>query len=344
MASNNYMSAKDLEVKTLLKYMTFAPTSKAESAAEQQAIGRFRYFQYIFKKNGSYLLTANLLFMLFALPIMAILLYLLTAVGMERFSYFIQGSENIPYFLSGAGVGISATNSLTEGQVNLLFGYRIMFLAIAACIPITFAGFAGVFHLAGKMVWEEKLLSKKDSYGNDIPLIAKEFFAGVKKYGKYTLIITAAIAAMVAGFSQLIINFIEHIMLDSATFWDYAGFILSILISGLALMSIVQLLPMLTMYRELNFLQNLKNAFLLGISVPLPTFFMVAILLLPLFLLFSGGLLVTLVLLALIMFGPGFYSLAWSVYADYNSEKIVQPIYQALTKKSKKKAKEKKKK
>lgn len=343
MASNNFRSAKDLEVKTLLKYMTFAPTSKSEAATSgDDSVGRFKYFTAIYKHNSSFIMTANLLFMLFAFPIIIILLYLLTFLGMEQFSYIIKGTKDIPYFMSGIGVGLSEVSSALEGQANMLFGYRVMFLALAACIPLTFAGCAGIFHLAGKMVWNEPMLSKKDTYGNNVPLIAKEFFVGVKKYSKFTLIITSIVAAMVAGFSSIIISFAEHNLLGTAGFWHYTGLIMAILVSIITLMTLVQLLPMLAMYRELNFLQNLKNAFLLGISMPVPTLFMVALLVAPMFLLFSKGMIVTLVLLALVMFGAGFYSLSWCVYTDYNSEKIVQPIYQALNKKSRRKEKKKK--
>jgi len=345
MADKEFKSARDLEVKTLLKYMTFAPASKSEQASTDYTVGRFKYFFAIFKKNNSFLLTANLFFALFALPIILIYSYLIMTIGMENFSYIIKGVSEKPFFMESIGIGISQASNLVAGQANLFFGYRIMFLAVAACIPLTFAGVAGVFHLATKMVWNEPMLSKKDTYGNDIPLIAKEFFAGVKKYGKYTLLITGVLAVLVAGFSQLIINFAEHSLAGSATAWDWIGMILSILSSILVAMTLVQLFPMLTMYRELSFLQNLKNAFLLGLSVPMPTLFMVMLLAGPIYLLFSGGQLFTMIIFAaFIIFGSGFFALAWSVYTDYNSEKIIQPIYVALNKKSKKKSKEKKKK
>ncbi len=344
--ANDYKSAKDLEVKTLLKYMTFAPSSKSEEASSDFTIGRFKYFSDVFKKNSSFLMTANLLFMLFALPIILIFLYLLMTLGMENFSYLLQKDMVAkPFFMEGIGIGISQVDSLIEGQVNLFLGYRILFLAIAACLPITFAGCAGIFHLANKMVWNEPMISKKDTYGNDVPLIAKEFFVGVKKYGKRTLLIMSVFAVLVAGFSQLVINFAEHSLTGTASALDWIGLIVSLILGVLVAMTLVQLIPLLIMYRELSFVQNLKNAFLLGISVPLPTLFMVALLLGPIIFLFSGtGLFVMLIFGAFVVFGAGFYALAWSIYTDYNSEKIIQPIYQALTKKSKKKAKDKKKK
>jgi len=345
MASNEYKSAKDLEVKTLLKYMTFAPISKSEQASTDYTIGRFKYFSAIFKKNNSYLLTGNLFFALFALPIILIFSFVVMSMGMENFSYLLKGVGDKPFLMEGIGIGLSQTSSLTAGQANLFFGYRILFLAIAACIPLTFVGFAGIFHLAVKMIWNEPMLAKKDSYGNDIPQVTKEFFIGVKKYSKYTLLILGVLAVLVAGFSQLIINFAEHNLMGTASAWDWIGLFVSIVASILTAMTLVQLLPLVIMYRELSFLQNLKNAFLLGLSVPIPTLFMVALLAGPMFLLFSGTQLFTmLIFAAFIIFGSGFYALAWSVYTDYNSEKIMQPIYMALNKKSKKKAREKKKK
>ena len=340
MANNN--NVKDLDVKTLLKYMTFTASSKDDATKVDYTIGRFKFFLDLFKKNNSMLMTVNLLFMIFAVPLILVIMYLFS-IGMERFSYIISSTE-VPYFMANIGFGVSESSNLIEGQINMLYGYRMLFYGIAATLPFTFAGFAGLFHITNKLVWNEPLMSKKDSYGNDVPQVLKEFFVGVKQYGLKMLIIVVSLSVMTLAFSHLILSFIESLLNQSAGVVDWLGLIVSIVVSLIALMTLIQLCPLLIMYREVKFVDNLKNAFLLSIAMPIPTLFMALITMIPLLLFQIGGVFLTVVLIALIMFGVGFYSLAWTVYADYNSEKIIKPIYKALNRKPKKKAKEGKKK
>ena len=344
MANNN---AKDLNIKTLLKYITFAEPSKSEEAKVDYNIGRFRFFFAKFKQYSSPLLTANMLFMLFALPLVLVVTYIFN-LGMERFSYIISGTE-LPYFMANIGIGMSQASDLVEGQVNLLYGYRVFFFAIAATLPFTFGGVAGIFHVVNKFIWGEPLLSKKDSYGNNVPLIFKEFFVGFKKYWLKMLLIMVSLSVIIMAFSHLILNFIEQNYYNNLSFVDWLGFIFAIISSLYIVMVLIQLIPMLVMYRDLKFVDVLKNAAILSIVMVVPTLFLAIISLLPLilvpyFLLQSSGGFMIIILIAIIMVGVGFFSMAWTVYADYNAEKIITPIFRALNKKGKKKQKGEKKK
>jgi uncharacterized membrane protein YesL len=328
----------------LLSKLTLAPEKRNEPSKGAYPAGRFKLCTDIIRSNLSNLSIINILTLIFALPLLAALIYF-SMIGAEGFSYLLNNTDT-PYLLSDFGIGLSHGSSLADVKAGMLMSYRVLFLAIAVCLPILGAGFAGLFYIVTKMVWGEGFICKKDKYGNDVPRIVLEYFRGVKLYWKQPVLIMAVFGVVVAGASNLIINFIEGLWLQNLNAGDYIGLTAALIVGLASVLILFNLLPMTVAY-DLPLLAKLKNATLITIVFFVPTLLIMMIACLPFVLLAGGPMLQMLAALVFCMIGLSYFSLISANYLGYNSEKILVPLYeatmQAERKKSSKKGKKSKK-
>ena len=81
--------------------------------------------------------------------------------GMENISYLLAKITEKPYFMGNIGIGLSSQQSITEAQIAILNVHRLHYLLIAATLPILAIGASGLFHVAMKLVWQDKFITKK---------------------------------------------------------------------------------------------------------------------------------------------------------------------------------------
>ena len=327
----------------LLSKLTLAPEKRNEPSKGAYPAGRFKLCMDILRSNLTNLSMINILTLIFAIPLFAALVYF-TMIGAEGFSYVLNETET-PYLLSGLGTGLSQGASLMHTKADMLMSYRVLFLAISVCLPLLGAGFAGILYVTTKLVWGEGFICKKDKYGNDVPRIVLEYFRGVKLFWKQNVLIMSVFAVIVAGVSNLVINFIEGVWLNNLNAGDYIGLIVAILIGIASAPVLFNLLPMTVAY-DFSLLNKLKNAAILSVAFFVPTMVIMIIACIPFFLLSGGAMLRMIAALVFCMIGFSFFSLIAANYLGYNSEKILVPLYQATQterKKSSKKAKKAKK-
>lgn len=328
---------------SLLSKLTFAPENRSADAPRPVIEGRFRYFFSLFKQKNNELMVANLFFLIFCLPLLVVLILPRVFGGMENISYLLAKITEKPYFMGNIGIGLSSQQSITEAQIAILNVHRLHYLLIAATLPILAIGASGLFHVAMKLVWQDKFITKKDSYGNNVPRISVEFFIGVKKYALQFVLIFLIFALIFAAVSCSVIFFIQNLWQNTAGAGLWILLIVALIFALFAAAMLVFMLPMLKMY-EIPLAAKLKNSVILIISTPLPVFFITAVSLLPFVLVsVSSGFIQLILIAALLIFGGGFYSLMWSNFVQYYADKIITPVYESQINKGQKKKKKNKK-
>ena len=328
----------------LLKSFALAPEARNEEKKEDYPGGRFKRFKDMFKACSQDLMMVNVLTILFALPIIAIVMFV-TILGAESFGYMLESIKETPYLMNGLGLGLSAGASIATTKVTMILSYRIMILGIALFIPVLGVGFAGAMYVCQKIVWGEKFLTKKDKRtGADVNRTVTEFFRGVKLYWKEMVLAFSIYAVFFAGGAELILEFVSALWGGYANAGHYFAVIIGAIILLLSSMIFVNLVPQVVSYdKTLKFAEKLKNAFLYTITFFVPCLFMTAFTFAPLALMFIGGMFTFIVIILCMSVGLSYMALVMANYGDYNSENVLQNLYvQAQVVETRKSKKEKK--
>lgn len=329
MANNQKNEKKVSEFKlALLKSFALAPEARNEEKKGEYRGGRFKRFKDMFKANSQDLMMANVLTILFALPIIAVVMFI-TILGAEKFGYMLESITETPYLMSGLGFGLSSGTAIASTKVLMLMSYRIMVLGIAVFLPVLGIGFAGLIYICQKIVWGEKFLTKKDKRtGADVNRTFTEYFRGIKLYWKEMVLTFTLFAVFFAGGAELILEFVGAIWGGYANVGHYFAVVIGAIILLLSSMVFVNLVPQVVSYdKNLKYAEKLKNAFLYTITFFLPGLFMTAFAFAPIALMFIGGFLTFIIIIICMSVGLSFMGLVMANYGDYNSENIVQVLY-----------------
>ncbi|MCL2631164.1 MAG: hypothetical protein FWD49_06585 [Firmicutes bacterium] len=307
----------------LLSNLTLAPEARVNEAVPATQ-GRFKRFGGLLKKNYSFFALTNLLSLLFLLPLLVGVAIILFS-GIEDFAYKLNGMDK-PYLLGGFGIGLSGGVSVQDIQVKMLWVYQIIFFIICGGLPIFGIGLAGALHVSKKFIWQENFITKKDKFGNNIPRITIEFFEGIKKYWKQTVLYTAVYSLFILGFSNLVILFIKNIWLNSANAGHYIGLIFGSIAFLIVTGIFINLLPLTVTY-DTRIRDKFKNASILALSFPVGTFMIAVLIATPFLITLAGTFGVVISAVFLVMVGISFYALAFVNYSDYLSENILVELY-----------------
>lgn len=325
----------------LLGKLTFAPEARGQEKSRPVIQGRFKYFWETFKANNNYLMTANLLLLLFSIPLLIVLVLPSVLGGMENISYMLAKAPALPYFMTDVGIGISEGEAIIIGTLGILKAYQLYFLAIACCLPFMSFGLAGIFHIGIKFIWQDGFVSKKDDYGNNVPKMGKEFFIGLKKYWLQFLIVMLVVSILFAGISNTFIYFLQQKLQNQVGAGEWLLVIFATIVGVFSVMTLIFMLPTIVMY-DLPFITKLKNSTILVLSMFVPSLFLAIVSVLPFILIgIASGFIKVLLVAVLLVFGGGFYSLMWSNFVQYHADKIITPVYEAQISKGKKKKKKK---
>lgn len=327
----------------MLKNLAFAAEARADGGTTPPVdTGRFRYFLATFRKNNGSLMLVNLLFLVTLLPLLAVFV-VLAVFGAEELSYRIHNVTELPYFLSGIGLGLGSSSSELAARVDMLSVYNWTFLFAGIAVLFTSVGFAGMMHVCVKFIWKDSFICKKDNYGNDVPKVVKEFFIGIKKYWWQMLIIALFLGILVGGVGNSFVYFLSKNLVGEAGAGEWILIIVASLVAVFGLIFCIYMLPMVVMY-DINFADKMKNAAILSLQMILQNIFVLAVIALPFILIgVTSGFVKILLTAVLLVFGAPFYCLMISNFVQYFAEKIITPVYQAQFAKSKKNKKKNKK-
>lgn len=328
----------------LLKSYALAPEARNEEKKDKYPGGRFKRFSDMFKANFQDLTMVNVFTLLFALPIIAIVMFIIL-LGAEKLGYMLEGVKETPYLMSGLGIGLSAGASIGASKVMMLMSYRIMVLGIAVFIPVLGLGFAGAMYVCQKIVWGERFLTKKDKRtGADVNRTITEYFRGVKTYWKEMLLTFSMFAVFFAGGAELILEFVSALWGGYAGVGHYFALVIGAIILLLSSMIFVNLVPQVVSYNKtLKYPEKLKNAGLYTATFFIPALFITAFAFLPVALMFIGGIFTFIIVIVFMTAGLSYMALVMANYGDYNSENVLQVLYaQAQVVENRKNKKEKK--
>lgn len=331
--------AKETNKVGLLQHLTFDKESRTDGGVSAPlGVGRIKYFWSTFTKRNSEMLLPGLLFLLTAIPLFGTYIFL-RIYGIEQLTYNLSNITDLPYFMSNIGIGISSSFSVISAKIDMLKVYQLFFLAVSVGIFIMSIGLSGILRIAAKFIWKDSFVSKKDSYGNNVPQTVKEFFIGLKKYLPQMLIWGTIAMLLVAGVSNAVIYFISCLWSGTAGAGAYILLIFACIVALIGAIFLLYLAPFIVMY-DMSFLDKMKDSIILTFKMFLPNFFILLTVAIPLILIaVSSDFINVLVVAVVIVFGANFYSLLTCNNLQYYSEKIITPVYTAQYAKNLKKKK-----
>lgn len=316
----------------LLSGLELAPEARYEEKKPPYPAGRFKRFFDTYKANSTHLMTANAMTIIFMLPLFALIIAI-SFIGVEKFAYMLADVDKIPYLMSGFGIGLSSGMAVNEAKVILLLAYRVIFLGVAVCLPILSFGVAGHAYVSTKLIWGERFVCKKDKKtGADVPRIVTEYFRGVKTYWKEMLITFSGYAVFFAGGTNLIIEFIAGVWSGGANVGQWFALFGGIIILFVSTMILLNLVPQVISYHKtLSYAAKLKNACIYSTAFFIPSLLMLVIIGAPFALFAINTMFVTIIIaVAFVMIGTTYVILATVNYGDYNSENVLQVLYEKL--------------
>ena len=256
----------------------------------------------IIKTQFNNLTKVNLLTMLFCLPLLFIVIFLIPS------SSTVAGSDY--NFVGNIGIGYPGyTDSIIQAEIEVLSAELFMYLLMIPALAIAGPGIAGLMRVLRNMVWGEPVSIRVD------------FWKGLKEdWKQYTLLTTLIgifLHAMVYNISS------QHIatLAGELTWVHTLGYVLSIIAIVLLVMMLIYLMPMITMYRN-KFFVHVKNSILLLIAMLPMTILMTAIVGVVI-LLTQLSVLGVYVSMLLFIFGFALLPLMWTTYVQYVMDKHI---------------------
>ncbi len=315
----------------LMERLSFYPEYRRDGGTTpplEEGLGRFKYFWSVGRRRNSSILIANLMFILFALPLVA-LIVTVTVAGVENIAYFLE-KMTAPYLMTNVGFGIS-DSAYTFADVSRYISnvYYIVFAIAGAAVFIMSIGLSGMMPLCMNFILGDTFFSKKDNYGNDVPRAIKEFFWGVKRYWWQFMIVGAMMLVLVAGIGNVFVYFISSFKLGEAGVGHWFMIIFAGIIALFGLMYLLHLMPTIVLY-DMPFKNKMKNSLVFTFQMFVQNLLIVAVFSVPFILLALTNTIVSAIVLAvLLVYGSKYYCLTMCNYEQYLSEKIIVPVYNA---------------
>lgn len=329
--------AKDRGTKLISK-IDFCPEYREDGEKTAPVeIGRFKYFGQIARKRNASLLTANLMFLLFLIPVLAIFVLLEVFGGVENIAYKLSGTSNAPYLLSGIGFGMSnAEISTLDIRLQMLNVYYIIFAAIGLAAFVMCMGYGGMTHLSAKFIMNDVFIAKKDNYGNLVPRAIKEYFKGVKRTAGPMAIVGGIMLVLFAGIGNIFVWFVGEFWKNNAGAGHWILVIFAGIIALFTLMFLVHFIPAIVVF-DAPLKSKAKNSIILAIRYFLPTLAVVIVFAVPFVLSSTINLYISVIILAvLLVYGSKWTSLILCNYEQYIAEKLITPVYNGMSGKGKK--------
>ncbi len=280
-----------------------------EYARSTLPTNRWQLFWDIFKGNFGKIVKANLLTLIFFVPLIAVIV----------FSLLFNESMGITYpFGASMGIGYPAVPS-TQGLSEYLTMQNDVVLAIGLLIGgvIAAVGLSGGMYVIRNMVWTEGVF------------VANDFWRGVKLNFKnalqtvlfFTLVFVLCKSAIDVGNFTLATgakSTFQEVVLKISQYLSY-GFIVIAIMMSLWMIS-------LGVNYKMSFLILLKNSVVLSIGTLPQTVFFGVIALLPVLLLMLGIQIITVIAVMIILFfGLAYALLVWLDFSQWVFDKYVNP-------------------
>ncbi|HOO22798.1 MAG TPA: hypothetical protein PKY53_03860 [Clostridia bacterium] len=334
--------AKENKKPGLLVHLTFDKEARSDGHVSPPVeSGRIKFFFAMLTKHNSDLILPGLLFLVTALPLFGVYIFL-RVYGAEKLLYDLLKITELPYLMTNIGIGISSGADVFSLKTDMLKVYQLFFVAVGFAMFIMSIGLSGLLRLAAKFIWSDSFITKKDNYGNNVPRTIIEFFEGVKKYCPQMLVWGAIAFILVAGVGNSVIFFISGLWSGTAGAGHYIILILACIIGLLGAMFLMYFAPFIVMY-DIPMAAKIKNSAIFTIQMFVPNLFILAVIAAPVIAAaLTNGFINVIFVALLVVFGGTFYTLLTGNYVQYYAEKIMTPVYTAQVSKQSKNKKKKK--
>ena len=280
-----------------------------EYARSTLPTNRWQLFWDIFKGNFWKLVKANLLTIIFFVPLfIVIILYTL-----------MMDSNGIIYpFGANLGVGYPAA-PMQQGVAELLVlqnGF-LLYLGLIFTSIIAAVGLAGGMYVMRNMVWTEGIF------------VSNDFWRGIKLNYKNALQ-TALFFCIVLLFTTTLLNFSELTLSignlsTGQLIWIRVSQVMSYFILVLSVFISFWMIALGVNYQT-GFLHLVKNALLMSVGTFPQTILFSALASLPfLLLIFSGGFIQVMAVVIVILFGISWALLLWLDFAQWVFDRYINP-------------------
>lgn len=271
--------------------------------------GHIKQFFAKYRMHSNALLKINLFFMVFALPLLLVLMLLPGYIERDILSAY--------NFTGNLGIGFPGNiDSIAAAQQELYLGYFKVVLAAACAVLIAGIGAAGLFYTTRNISWGVKLRPFRD------------FFKGIKLFFVPFFITFLVLSALVIGEGYVILWHLALKAAGNATVWSYLAFFACIILSLFLLMVVINLLPMFSAYK-LKYMDNVKNSVILALSLAPVGVFLALGSAFPAMLVMLSSSTGFFIYFIFLMFGGSFYGLMWTSYSHYASDMTINALYKA---------------
>ena len=280
-----------------------------EYARSTLPTNRWQLFWDIFKGNFGKIVKANLLILLFFIPLLAVIII----------SDMIMDANNIMYpFGANLGVGYPATPTLRGvPEMLVLQGELFSFIAILITSFIAAVGLSGGMYVIRNMVWTEGIF------------VANDFWHGVKLNYKNALQ-AALFFSLILTLGKSLINFADFTLAVGSVSKTQTVFLK---ISQVTSWLLIILSAMMTLWMvalgvnyKMTFMMLIRNSFIISIGTFPQTVFFGILALLPFVLLSFGVMLLTVIATILVLlFGFSYALLVWLDFGQWVFDRYINP-------------------
>ncbi len=303
--------AKDKDdIGFLYKKLVLGPLLREEEPKGKYPKGRIKQVFDIFGAEMNGLMRVNVLFLLFLLPLLALVFgHLSMAQASAVSGYNFMGNIGMAY--------PGGSDDVVRGLTSLYAVYqRVLFYAVPL-IMIASIGVAGSFNCYKKYMWGEK-----------VQKVTRTFFKGVKNnWWKYLIVITIdALLALALG--STVVYFMTQKATGALAAGDYVLLVFVCIFEFLILYYNMFLLPFISEL-DLPFGKVIKDALIIGTKYAIIGMPLFLIMLVPLALFFVNNTFLTLILgVVLLMFGSVLYGLVFTAISQAALNDVIEPLYQ----------------
>ncbi len=279
-----------------------------EYARSTLPTNRWQLFWDIFKGNFGKIVKANLLTLLFFLPMVAVIIVMVMMRNMQSEVYPFGANLGVGYPFYPIQAGLSESLQLTNGL--MLYGGLIITSFIAAL------GLAGGMYVIRNMVWTEGIF------------VANDFWRGIKLNYKNALqaMLFFIIVLSLCGSLISLANFTIATgdITKGQRVWMIISQVTSYILIILAAMMTLWMIALGVNYK-LKFFAMLRNAFLMSIGSFPQTIFFAALAAIPFILLLFGSFFLVIGIIMALLFGLAYALLVWLDFAQWLFDKFINP-------------------
>ncbi len=280
-----------------------------EYARSTLPTNRWQLFWDIFKGCFGKMFKANLLILVFFVPVIAVVFFFDTYTQSMGVTYPFGANLGIGYPAVPTTVGVAQYLNL---QNDVMLGLAILVTSVIAAV-----GLSGGMYVVRNMVWTEGIF-----VGND-------FWRGVKLNFKNALQ-TALFFTTMLMLGKAIINLCDFTMVtgDLSKFQEVMLTIANVMSNVFITLSLMMSLWMISLgvNYKMKFFVLLKNSFLMSVGTLPQTLFFGALALLPLILIQIGWSFLTIIaVVMIIIFGFSYALLVWLDFSQWVFDKYINP-------------------